>query len=356
MLLSYRRQSYCCKRTFYRLDKSGSVVVFLDVRSMFRIVQRTASKHPVPLSGQLTHMRQEMASIFRQQVESHPGFHALDRSECTRLLETEPLGTFIISSSSHRDGSDYVLSHTTPLRTVNRVALRERGDGLSVRSEGGERVFASLSLLIAAYPELLARPYSKTLYKQRWWCSDAISRDEAEFLFKGCEPGTFLISPSSIQRGECYQAWFVGRNDQVEKGLIPMDSFGFVILQGKQFESLDALVAAMQRCSIFSHPLTVMRGAVVRFKIVREIVTTEQSYVASLDSICNWYLVKCRGDAGFTQQDVSDVFANVAQLLPLHRRLLKDMEAVLVNWNANTSIVSEPFVEFVRARWSARDE
>jgi hypothetical protein len=218
---------------------------------------------------------------------AQPWFHGfLSKSDSTKLLEVEPVGTFMVRFSSTKPGS-FSLAHTMQNNVVNHVIIHTRENGFAVREEAREKLFPSVSHLIDAYSTLLSHPYSQSFHRQLWWHGD-ISGDEASELLKDKKPGTFIIRFSSTQRG-CFASSFVGKNNVIEKGLIIGSANGYS-LSTKHFQSMEELVASLQQWDVFGEPYKNTTNEIndtMRNRIVNEIVQTEQSYVRTLDLIVN---------------------------------------------------------------------
>ncbi len=218
---------------------------------------------------------------------AQPWFHGFQsKSDSTKLLEVEPVGTFMVRFSSTKPGS-FALAHTMPNNIVNHVIIHTRENGFAVREESREKLFPSVAHLIEAYSTLLSQPYSQTFHRQLWWHGD-ISGDEASELLKDKKPGTFIIRFSATQRG-CFASSFVGKNNTIEKGLIIGSASGYS-LSSKQFQSMEELVASLQQWDVFGEPYKNTTNEIndnMRYKIVQEIVQTELSYVRTLDLVVN---------------------------------------------------------------------
>lgn len=214
-------------------------------------------------------------------------------------------------------------------------------------------------------------PYSQTFPRQLWWHGD-ISGDEASELLKGKKPGTFIIRFSSTQRG-CFASSFVANNNVIEKGLskrnrkqnttakvwflntLSLSCFSSVVgsphgytLSGKSFASMEEIVDSLQQWNIFSEPYKNTTNEVndaMRYKIVDEIVNTENSYVRSLDTLVNLFVREFRANAKIRPEDVNDIFANVDAILNLHRSFAATLERVLQNWDAESALVGPHFLQ-----------
>jgi len=198
--------------------------------------------------------------------------------------------------------------------------------------------------LIEAYSQLLQKPYKQTFFKQLWWHGD-ISGDEASELLKDKKQGTFIIRFSATQRG-CFASSFVGKDNVIEKGLIIGSPTGYT-LSGKQFDSMDAIVASLQQWAIFTEPYKNTTNEVndrMRFKIVSEIVQTELSYVRTLDTVCNLFVREFRQNTKIRQEDVNAIFANVDQILAIHRAFVQGLEVVIKNWDADNAGIGQHFL------------
>eukprot|EP01108_Squamamoeba_japonica_P007949 TRINITY_DN690_c0_g1_i3.p1 TRINITY_DN690_c0_g1~~TRINITY_DN690_c0_g1_i3.p1 ORF type:complete len:769 (-),score=240.15 TRINITY_DN690_c0_g1_i3:90-2396(-) len=276
---------------------------------------------------------------------AQPWFHGfLSKSDSTKLLEVEPQNTFMVRFSSTKPGS-FSLAHTMAGNVVNHVIIHTRANGFAVREESREKLFSSVSHLIEAYGQLLVHPYRQTFHRQLWWHGD-ISGEEASELLKDKKPGTFLIRFSTTQRG-CFASSFVGRNNVIEKGLIQGTPNGY-LLSGKCFVSMEEIVASLQQWDIFSEPYKNTTNEVndaMRFKIVQEILQTENSYVNTLDLIVNLFVKEFRNNPKIRPEDVNLVFSNVDQLWTLHRTFAANLEKVVKEWDADSALIGPHFLQ-----------
>ncbi|CAH1757975.1 1539_t:CDS:2 [Entrophospora sp. SA101] len=96
---------------------------------------------------------------------------------------------------------------------------------------------------------------------------------------------------------------------------------------------------------------------------VKEIVTTEKTYVEGLRKLVSVFLVPLREDYQksmsrnvlltvnknpmATLEDITLLFGNIEQLLALHEQLLKNLEERYYNWNPKQLISGLPFNSFI---------
>eukprot|EP00026_Physarum_polycephalum_P000683 Phypoly_transcript_00684.p1 GENE.Phypoly_transcript_00684~~Phypoly_transcript_00684.p1 ORF type:complete len:608 (+),score=96.31 Phypoly_transcript_00684:2275-4098(+) len=85
-----------------------------------------------------------------------------------------------------------------------------------------------------------------------------------------------------------------------------------------------------------------------RASVVKEIVSTEQSYVKSLETMIDVYLVPLRDDPkkfGISKEEVQIMFANIETIVNLHKEMVKVLEERVNSWN-NTKKIGDIFINF----------
>eukprot|EP01111_Echinosteliopsis_oligospora_P009380 TRINITY_DN2731_c1_g1_i2.p1 TRINITY_DN2731_c1_g1~~TRINITY_DN2731_c1_g1_i2.p1 ORF type:complete len:611 (-),score=114.69 TRINITY_DN2731_c1_g1_i2:15-1847(-) len=78
-----------------------------------------------------------------------------------------------------------------------------------------------------------------------------------------------------------------------------------------------------------------------RDRVVREILSTEQSYVKSIQSMITLYYLPLKDDPkkyGLTKEDLVAIFGNIETVLNLHQELSKKLEDKLSQWSNSQTI------------------
>lgn len=81
---------------------------------------------------------------------------------------------------------------------------------------------------------------------------------------------------------------------------------------------------------------------------MKEIYTTEESYLASLDTVIDDYLKPVKTKSVFTDKEVRHVFSNIEQIRDLSRELFNAIRQQLVNWS-DQSTIGDVFLRNVRS-------
>uniref|UniRef100_A0A7S1VQ07 Uncharacterized protein n=1 Tax=Sexangularia sp. CB-2014 TaxID=1486929 RepID=A0A7S1VQ07_9EUKA len=281
-----------------------------------------------------------------QSMLAKPWFHGfLSRDDATKLLEVEPVGTYMVRFSSTKPGS-FSLAHTMAQGKVNHVIIHTRSNGFAIREDNAkEKLFPTVQHLVDAYEGILVQPYMQTFPRQLWWHGD-ISGDEASDLLKGRKPGTFLIRFSATQRG-CFASSYVGQDGTIEKGLIVGSPTGYQ-MSGKTFTSMEEIVASLVHWGIFSEPYKNTTNEVndkQRHKIVSEIVSTEVSYLRSLQTAIDLFLNEFRKNPKVKPEDTETIFGNIEQIVSLHTNMLQKLEAAMAHWDPDDTRLGGLFLE-----------
>lgn len=247
----------------------------------------------------------------------------ISKSESTKLLEVEPVGTFMVSVRLELRTADLWLAHTMS-NTVNHVIIRKRDGGFAVREEGGERLFPSVARLIDAFSSsILLTPFRKTFHRREWWCGD-VSRDVLNEMLRGEPAGTFLIHHSTSQTG-AFGASFVGQNHAIEKGLIAVTATGYAV-GSHTSPTIEELVVKLQEMGVFkSHYAPCLRSKYLEL-VEKELLDTERSFVAQLDKLVDVDMQDWLANSGMKREQVATIFGGISELREIHHVLLASLE------------------------------
>lgn len=96
---------------------------------------------------------------------------------------------------------------------------------------------------------------------------------------------------------------------------------------------------------VSSHSSTLPANDKVRSSVVRELLNTEQHFVAVLNDIVEGYIVECKKRTDlFTGSQIRSIFSNLEDLLTFQSKFLADLEK-RVNSNApHKSLIGEIFL------------
>jgi hypothetical protein len=89
-----------------------------------------------------------------------------------------------------------------------------------------------------------------------------------------------------------------------------------------------------------------------RDQVAREILSSEQSYVSSLDTLAIFYRIPLEAhvhtsDADLSADDIKSLFSQIDVLLAYHRRLLEDLAESAETWN-ESSCLGHVFLDIVQ--------
>jgi hypothetical protein len=134
----------------------------------------------------------------------------LSHAEAIRLLETEPIGTYLVRFSLSKPGSfalEATILNPEGQPFVLPIQINSTPGGFAIHeSESGDREFSSLHELISYYTAYLLQPLDSTIPFEVWFHGEISSQEASALLAKKPE-GTFLLRFSS--RPGCYASSFV---------------------------------------------------------------------------------------------------------------------------------------------------
>ena len=88
------------------------------------------------------------------------------------------------------------------------------------------------------------------------------------------------------------------------------------------------------------------KNDIKRQEIILEIIATEQDYVDDLETICNYYMKGLQNSKLVRLKDISVLFSNIEQLLPVNVELLNSLEARQKS-NPFIDMVGDIFIKMV---------
>jgi hypothetical protein len=134
----------------------------------------------------------------------------LSHAEAMRLLEAEPIGTYLVRFSLSKPGSfalEATILNPEGQPFVLPIQINSTPGGFAIHeSDSGDREFASLHELISYYTAYLLQPLDSTIPFETWFHGEISSKEATALLAKQRE-GTFLLRFSS--RPGCYASSFV---------------------------------------------------------------------------------------------------------------------------------------------------
>jgi hypothetical protein len=153
----------------------------------------------------------------------------LSHAEAIRLLETEPIGTYLVRFSLSKPGSfalEATILNPEGQPFVLPIQINSTPGGFAIHeSESGDREFSSLHELISYYTAYLLQPLDSTIPFEVWFHGE-ISSQEASALLARKPEGTFLLRFSS--RPGCYASSFVEQGN-VRHALILSVAGGYCV-------------------------------------------------------------------------------------------------------------------------------
>jgi hypothetical protein len=188
------------------------------------------------------------------QVVSNKWFHGfLSSEEADKLLDAQPIGTFLVRFSRSNNGA-YALAYVDPNGKVAHSLVRfcpPNGYSITENDEQNEsnRVFSSLDALIKNYSYILKTPFLSSLSRENWFHGD-LDNVEAVEILRDKPKGTFLFRFSS-KKG-FLTASVVLKEGEVQHFLVqPLNNA--YLYNGTTYPTLRDLVKANQ--DIFQHPI-----------------------------------------------------------------------------------------------------
>lgn len=95
----------------------------------------------------------------------------------------------------------------------------------------------------------------------------------------------------------------------------------------------------------FTHSL--VRKYLKRARPVRELYTTEKTYVEILDAVVNHFLLPMTNEKVADPSQIRTIFSNVQIIFMLNSTLLSDMEERIKIWDSE-QIIGDIFIQIVR--------
>jgi hypothetical protein len=247
----------------------------------------------------------------------------ISKSEVAKLLEFEPVGTFMVSVRLELRTATLYLAHTMP-SVVNHVVIRKRDGGFAVREEGSERLFPSVARLVDTYSSsILLTPFRKTFHRREWWCG-YVSREAATAVLLGEPPGTFLIH-DVISQPKAFGASFVGQRRAFERGVITVTGTGYSV-GGHESPTIEELVVNLQGMGVFTSPYKPCLRSKHLQLAETELLDTERSYVAQLDRLVDVETQDWLANSGMKPEQVATIFGGIAALREIHHVFLASLE------------------------------
>ena len=93
-------------------------------------------------------------------------------------------------------------------------------------------------------------------------------------------------------------------------------------------------------------PFTNLEGMEIRKRVAVEVLTTERSYVESLSALEEIYMFPVEQSGLLTEEEVAVVFNKVLAISPSNRGFLKELEALMDNWNDRSSLLGPLFIKY----------
>jgi len=91
-----------------------------------------------------------------------------------------------------------------------------------------------------------------------------------------------------------------------------------------------------------------MSGIKYRFQIVRNILSTEHTYLSSLQTLVKCYIEPLRSLAYLNEEEIGIVFSNTEEILKNNTLFLEALEKRVESWNMN-QVIGDIFVNFMDA-------
>ncbi|KAK6628181.1 hypothetical protein RUM43_001993 [Polyplax serrata] len=177
------------------------------------------------------------------------------------------------------------------------------------------------------------KEFDKVLIAEALW--DHVTIEQDELPFRAGDAIEVLDT--------CDRDWWWGKSGQ-KFGYFPSD-FVRVRVNQEETSEVNSQSPGVPQEKVSSHSSTLPANDKVRSSVVRELLNTEQHFVAVLNDIVEGYIVECKKRTDlFTGSQIRSIFSNLEDLLTFQSKFLADLEK-RVNSNApHKSLIGEIFL------------